>query len=199
MMRHDHAVAEELFTERLALAQAAENGVATSSCRLNLASIANETHRHDRADAFLAENLPFVRSRGQSRCEAHTLMGMAQTAIYRERHEAVAEPALRAAMIAVQIGDVPLTLACLEAFAVSIAARGDPRAAIILGGTERQRELGDMAADEEEAATRSAGLALLGDDPASYAVEWEQGRALDVAALLDVAASIGADQAVVAA
>jgi predicted ATPase/class 3 adenylate cyclase len=64
LMKEDFEAAETLFRERLAVAIAAENGVGTSSCRLNLAYIANKTRRHDGAEALLVENLPFVRSKG---------------------------------------------------------------------------------------------------------------------------------------
>ena len=57
-MKGDLDTAERLLGERLAVAIEVDNGVATSSCRLNLANLANKTRRHDRADELLAENLP---------------------------------------------------------------------------------------------------------------------------------------------
>ena len=53
---------------------------------------------HDRAEELLRENLTFVRSRGQSRCEATTLAMLAETAIHRDRGDAVSEPARVAAV-----------------------------------------------------------------------------------------------------
>ncbi len=80
LMKGELDAAEALFVERLAEAIAVDNGVATSSSRLNLAAIANRTGRHVAAESLFAENLPFVRSKGQARCEAHTLAGLAETA-----------------------------------------------------------------------------------------------------------------------
>ncbi len=53
LMNRDFEVAEQLLRERLDLAIAVGNGVGASSCRLNLAYIANETRRHETASASL--------------------------------------------------------------------------------------------------------------------------------------------------
>ena len=84
-VKGDMAATEELVWEALALALAADNGVGISSCRLNLAYVANRTGRYDDAEELLAENLPFVRARGQARCEGYTLYRMTDTAISRGR------------------------------------------------------------------------------------------------------------------
>jgi len=198
-LRGDQAAAEALFAERLQLALAAGNGVSASSCRLTMASIANATQRSDRAQSLLDENLPFVRARGQARCESYTLMGMAQTAVVRGRPQDADETVLPAIELAVAIDDAPLAAACLEVLAVSVADRGDPRAAAVLGGTEALREALDVAPDEEEAAMRAAALERLGPDASAYAAEWERGRSLDLAALVDLARAVAAQPQVVAA
>lgn len=107
LMKREFEAAEKLFVERLALAIAVDNGVATSSCRLNLAYIANKTGRHARAGELLAENLGFVRSKGQARCEAHTLAGFAETAFHADRLEHGTAEALMGATRALQIDDKP--------------------------------------------------------------------------------------------
>jgi hypothetical protein len=56
--------------------------------------VANKTRRHEIAEGLLAENLPFVRGKGQARCEAHTLVGMLETTVHRERPSEGAEDAL---------------------------------------------------------------------------------------------------------
>ena len=83
MRRGDLKAAEALLREALDVALAADNGVGTSSCRLGLVYVANRTGRHDEAEELLAENLPFVRAKGQTRCEGYTLYGMADTAVSR--------------------------------------------------------------------------------------------------------------------
>jgi hypothetical protein len=74
----DLDTAETLFLERFDLAVAVDNGVAISSCRLNLATIANLAGRHDGAEELLAGNLSFTRSRGQVTCETVTLASRAE-------------------------------------------------------------------------------------------------------------------------
>jgi 2-phospho-L-lactate transferase len=73
----DYDTAETLLRRRVELAAAAGNGVSTSASRLNLAYLANKTGRHQQAEELLTENLTFVRSKGQTRCEAYTLAGLA--------------------------------------------------------------------------------------------------------------------------
>jgi predicted ATPase/class 3 adenylate cyclase len=179
LMKGELEAAERLFAERLEVALAVDNGVVTSSCRLNLVSIANKSARHDRAEQLLAENLPFVRSRGQARCEAYTLAGLAETSIHRGRPKDALADSLAAATRALQIEDTPLALASLELFAAAAAARGDSRsAAVVLGATEAVRQAKDIGADADEEAVRARALATL--DPTSSIVEeaWSEGRAL---------------------
>jgi non-specific serine/threonine protein kinase len=189
LRKDDLESAEALFRERLALAIAVDNGVGTSACRLNLATIANKTRRYDRAEALLAENLPFVRSRGQTRCEAHTLAQIAETStLYRSRAEDSADEALLGATRALQIRDNPLTVYCLDLFAASAAARGDVRrAAAILAATEAAREALGIAPDEDEAAARARALELIGEE--GIADARDEGRTLDLASALELAAT----------
>ena len=188
LRRNDFAAAEPLFRERLAAAIAVDNGVGASSCRLNLASIANRTRRYDLAEDLLAENLPFVRSKGQTRCEAYTLAGIAETTFLRESVQDCAEDALLGAKRALQIEDSPLAVACLDLVAASLAARGDPRrAATILGATEAAREAMGVGPDADEEAIRAGAMLMLGAD----ADGWNEGRALDLAAALEFAAREG--------
>jgi predicted ATPase/class 3 adenylate cyclase len=187
--KDDLETAERAFRERLDVAVAVDNGVATSSCRLNLALIANKKRRHDRAEALLAENLSFVRSKGQTRCEAYTLAGMAETSVYRGRPQDAAEDALGGSRRALQIGDKPLAAFSLDLFAASAAARGDARrATIILAATAAAREAMGVAADEEEEAIRARALELIGGEAVAEAA-WAEGRALDLASALEVAAA----------
>jgi predicted ATPase/class 3 adenylate cyclase len=188
LRRSDLETAERLYEEALAVAMDVDNGVGTSACRLNLTYVANKTGRHDRAEALLAENLPFVRSKGQTRCEAYTLAGMAETAVYRGRMEDAAEDALGGARRALLIGDKPLAAATLDLFAASAAARGDARrAAIILAATEAAREAMGVGPDEDEAAVRARAFDAL-DDPASVIEDvWAEGTVLDLEATLEVA------------
>ena len=180
--------AETLFSERLEVAIAVDNGVATSSCRLNLTNIANRTGRHARADALLAENLPFVRSRGQARCEAYTLAGLAETAVLADRAAARVDDALLGAVRALQIDDRPLAVYCLDLLASALAARGDARrAAMLLGATEAAREAMGVECDEDEEAIRATVLATL--DRGSDLVEkaWADGRTLALDEALELA------------
>ncbi|MEX2546964.1 MAG: adenylate/guanylate cyclase domain-containing protein [Chloroflexota bacterium] len=182
----DYERAERLFRERLDLAIAVGNGVAESSCRLNLAYIANKTRRHDAAQTLLAENLPFVRSKGQVRCEANTLALIAETKLY-QRDEGT-EDAMLAATLAFQISDKPLTLNALELLAASEGLRGDTRfAAMILAATESEREKAQLAPDEDEAAVRTMALDSLGSDRSALADAWENGRRLEIPAALALA------------
>ncbi len=187
--RGDLVAAEAAQQERLALALAVDNGVGASSSRLNLASIANEQRRFDRAEELLAENLPFVRSKGQARCEAYTLANIAQTAFYRDRESEAADEALLAATRALQIRDAPLAAYALDLVAASAAARGDHvLAATLLGATESAREAMGVPADDEEDEIRARASARL--DSESNAVESARanGRALDLAAALELVA-----------
>ncbi|MEX1278272.1 MAG: hypothetical protein WEI16_04395, partial [Chloroflexota bacterium] len=196
MMHGDNEAAEALFAERLPLALAAGNGVAASSCRINMAVIANRTGSHDRARALLEENLPFVRARAQSRCEATTLSGLAETAVRAGRPDDAGDTALAAARLASEIRDPSLALLALEALAASAAAHGHTGAATLLAGTEAVRRRLDLEPDPDEAEIRAAALAHLGPDPVAdpaYAGAWVAGAALDLPALLDLASALAAD------
>jgi hypothetical protein len=86
LTRDDLDAAEALLHEARDVAVAADNGVGTSWARPDLVYIANRTGRHDLASDLLAENLPFVRARGQTRCERYMLCGMADTTVQRGRY-----------------------------------------------------------------------------------------------------------------
>jgi predicted ATPase/class 3 adenylate cyclase len=189
LRKRDFESAETLFRDRLAVAVAVDNGVAISSCRLNLASIANKTRRHDQAEALLAENLPFVRSRGQARCEAYTLASIAETAVRRDQAADVAGEALLAATRALQISDQPLGVYALELVAAAAAAGGHaPEAAAILGATEAAREAMESPPDEDEEAIRARAVELLGPNRSAIEVAWMDGRELALTAALALAA-----------
>lgn len=190
LRKGDLEAAETLFRERLAEAIAVDNGVATSSCRLNLAAIANKTSRHELADAFLAENLSFVRGKGQARCEAYTLAGLAETSVHRGRPGDAADHALGGARRAREIGDKPLLAAALDLVAASTAARGDVRrAAVILAATEAAREAMGVGPDEDEEAIRARALELVARDRRAVEAAWAEGRELDLASALEFAAA----------
>jgi tetratricopeptide (TPR) repeat protein len=188
LRRGDFRTAETLFRDRFALAAAVDNGVATSACRLNLAYIANKEKRPDDAEALLAENLPFVRSRGQARCEAYTLASIAETAIRCDAaHKAFGDAAL-ATTRAVQIDDQPLAVYSLELFAVAAAAHGERRlAAAVLGATEAARQAMGSPPDEDEEAIRAYALELIDRGDEIIESAWNYGRALDLASAVKLA------------
>jgi predicted ATPase/transcriptional regulator with XRE-family HTH domain len=186
--RGDLEAAEPLFREALGVALAVDNGVGTSACRLNLAWLANRTGRHDQADELLAENLPFVRARGQTRCEGYTLYGMADTAVARGRAGDCAEDALFGARRALQVGDKPLAAACLEMFAVAAAEGGDHHsaAAMLAAADAARREMG-AEPDPDEQAIRGQALKLLDQHGEAFALGAAQGRELDLPGALSLA------------
>ena len=187
--RGDMAEAERLFGERLALATAVDNGVAMSACRLSQATVANRTGRHDLASDLLSENLVFVRSRGQVRCEANTLMGVAETAVRRGQGPEAAPSAVQAARLSLAIHDEPTAVACLDLWAVAAARSGDASGAIaILAATEAAREAMGARPDEDEAAIRAWAIAAIGLD-AIEEQAWSEGRDIDLAAAVDRAAA----------
>jgi non-specific serine/threonine protein kinase len=184
----DLATAEELWEQAFDAAEAADNGVGMSACRLNLAMAANQGGRHDRAEELLGENLPFVRARGQTRCEANTLVSLAETWVYRDRPRDAAPDALGAVRRARQIDDVPLMVYGLDLVAVSAAASGDVEvAATILGATEAAREAMGVGPDEDEQRIRTAALAII--DGADVEAAASRGRGLDLATVLELASS----------
>ncbi|MGH2573817.1 MAG: ATP-binding protein [Actinomycetota bacterium] len=187
-MRGEIESAEKLWREALDAAIAVDNGVGMSSCRLNLAALANKAGRHERAEVLLAENLPFVRARGQTRCEANTLASMAETSVCRDRAQDAAEDALGGMRRAWQIGDNPLVAFCLDLFAASAAARGDVRrAATILGATEAAREAMGVPPDEQEVAIRAHAIGRLRRDGGEFEAAWAEGRGLDLGSALELA------------
>ncbi len=187
LLRDDFAAAEPLYEELLGLAIEIGNGVRTSSCRLNLATIANHTARHERAEELLRENLVFVRARGQSRCEATTLAMMAETSIRLDRPGEAAGPARTAALRSSQIADDPLMIYSLELAAAAAVEEGDARrAAMLLGGTEAARGRAELTPDEDEAFVRGWAEQRLARATSSEEVEaaWAAGRELDLGSLL---------------
>jgi predicted ATPase/class 3 adenylate cyclase len=189
-LKRELSSAERLWEEAFQAAREVDNGVGMSACRLNLVVLANGTGRHDRAEELLHENLPFVRSRGQTRCEAWTLAGLAETSLCRDRPEDAAEPARGGAERGLRINDEPLTAYCLDLFAAAAAGRGDiRRAATVLGTTEAAREAMGVAPDEEEAAIRARALERLDGGGPAVEQAWAEGRTLDLASALELAAS----------
>lgn len=187
LLRDDFVSAEPLYEELLSLAIEIGNGVRTSASRLNLATIANHTARHERAEELLRENLVFVRARGQSRCEATTLAMMAETSIRRDRPEEAAGPARTAALRSSQIADDPLMIYSLELAAAAAAEHGDAaRAAKLLGGTEAARGRAELTPDEDEAFVRRWAEERLGRVMSSdeVAAAWAAGRELDLGSML---------------
>jgi predicted ATPase/class 3 adenylate cyclase len=188
MNKGDLEEAEGLLLERLVTAIDVDNGVATSSCRLNLAYIAGKTGRPARADELLAENLPFVRSRGQVRCEAHTLANMAERRVHTGVTRDAVDEALLAATRALQIDDTPLAVYCLDLFAASAAARGDAHlAAIVLGATERARAAMEVEPDEDEREIRAMALSAIPEDADFVERACAEGRAIELDRALDLA------------
>jgi predicted ATPase/transcriptional regulator with XRE-family HTH domain len=188
MRRGDLKAAGALLGEALDVALTVDNGVGTSSCRLRLVYVANRTGRHDEAEDLLAENLPFVRARGQTRCEGYTLYGMADTAVSRGQAGNCAADALLGARRALQIGDKPLALCCLELFAVAAAAGGDQRrAAAMLAAAEAARHQMGIEPDPDDQSVREQALKLLDQHGEAYARGSAQGRALDLSAALTLA------------
>jgi hypothetical protein len=187
--RDDLRAAEVLLQEALGVAQAAGNGVGTSSCRLNLAWAASQQGRHDEADDLLAENPPFVRGLGQIRCEGFTLAFMADTSVRRGRLPDCAAPALLGATRALQIGDKNLAAWCLDLFAVAAAAGDQRRAAAILAAVDIARQAMGVERDPDEQALRQQALKLLDQNGQDFALGHAEGQALDLPAALSLAAS----------
>ena len=182
--------AEVLYRQAFDAAVEVDNGVGMSSCRLNLATIANQTGRYEGADSLLQENLPFVRGRGQSRCEAFTLMGLAETAVFRRLPEPAAEWAISGARRALGFGEESLAAYCLDVAAAALAEEGErDRAAAILGSTERARERLGMALDDEEKAMRDRALDAIRPalDGAGLERAFARGSDLDLAQALELA------------
>ncbi len=182
--------AEVLYREAFEAAVEVDNGVGISSCRLNLAGIANQRGRHERAEVLLQENLPFVQSRGQSRCEAFTLASLGETAVFRKLPEPAADWAVSGARRALGFGEESLAAYCLDVAAAALAEDGErDRTAAILGATERARERLGLAPDEDETAIRDRALAAMGPvlDDVDLQRAWARGRELDLSGALELA------------
>ena len=194
--RAELKAAEAALREAFGVAVAADNGVGTSWCRLHLVYVANRTGRHDEADELLAENLPFVRARGQTRCEGYTLYGMADTTVARGQAGDCAADALLGARRGLQIGDKGLTVGSLELYAVAAAAGGDYRraAAMLAACDAARREMG-IEPDPDEQAIRGQALKLLDQHGEAVAAGSAQGRALDLPAALWLATGADPDRA----
>jgi len=189
MTRNDLDTAETVLRQALGVAVSAGNGVGTSWCRLNLVHVANQTGRHDEAAELLAENLPFVRARGQTRCEGYTLYALADTAVARGRAADGAAEAVLGARRGLQIGDRLLAVGCLELFAVAAATAGDDRrAAAMLAAGEAARHEMDIAPDPGDQAIRAQALKLLARHGETAAAGRAPGPALDLPAALALAA-----------
>jgi len=200
LVKEDFESAEASFREGLTVALDVDNGVGASSCRLNLAYLANKTGRHDLADELLAENLPFVRARGQARCEATTLASIVETDVfYRDEHDGLAEETLLGASLALRIRETPLAVYCLDLFALAAASRGHGSvAATMLAATERAREDLGLEPDEDEVSIRARALERLGLDGTAVEGARAAGRELDLAASIDLArGSMRADSSTV--
>lgn len=185
MAHNDYATAEPLYEELFVLARADDNGVRTSSCRINLAYIANRTGRHERAEALMLENLPFVRSRGQARCEATTLVTLAETNTHLDRPTAAIDYAVAAAEVAPRAADALLLVEDLRWYATAGCRLGQFEAAArILGACEAAEAELAAAFEPHEVAARteleSTLRAALTD--AGLEAERARGRSLDLAA-----------------
>ena len=181
--------AESLYERALQTAIEVDNGVGTSACRLNLATIANQRGRYERASEILHENLPFVRGRGQSRCEAFTLTGLAETAVFQELPAEAAGWAVSGAERASAFREESLTAYCLDVTAAALAEEGETEhAAVILGATERVRERLELEPDGDEVAMRERALDAIRAHLAAADVDraWLRGRGLDLAQTLDL-------------
>ncbi len=189
-MKGDVERAEALWEDALRAASEVDNGVGMSACRLNLADLANRTGRHERADAILLENLPFVRARGQARCEAYTLAQIGETAVYRGRTDDAADRSIEGATRADLLGEDLLVAFCLDVYAAAAAERGEARrAATLLGSTEAAREAAGVVPDEVERGIRERAVERMRDvlDPASVDAALAEGRELDLRSALALA------------
>jgi predicted ATPase/class 3 adenylate cyclase len=153
IMREDAAAAEELLEAALAAATEADNGVGMSACRLGLTRLALDSGRLERASELLETNLPFVRSRGQTRCEGFTLASFARLAAERGRPDEALGYAAAGGSRAVEIDARGLLASCLEYAAAGAAGLDESRtAAILLGSASAARR--EMGIEPAEGARR---------------------------------------------
>lgn len=169
LMREDWGAAEALLEEALAEAASANNGVGMSACRLGLADLAMNGNRLGRAEELLDENLPFVRSRGQARCEGFTLLALSRMAALQGASADASDHAVGGARRATQINANRLLILCLERFAsVAPDIGAAQEAALVLGATESARDELDLTPGEAVVELRDGALAKaraeLGDD-----------------------------------
>jgi hypothetical protein len=185
MARDDFATAEPLYEELLVLARADDNGVRTSACRINLAFIANRTGRHERAEELMAENLPFVRSRGQARCEASTLVALAETMTYLDRPTEAIEYAVVGAEVAPRAADPLLVVEDLRWYAAATTRLGQAEeAAVLLGACEAAEAELEVALEPFEVELRERLVSSLRDALPDATLEEARarGRQLDLEA-----------------
>jgi predicted ATPase/class 3 adenylate cyclase len=195
MMREDWASAEALLEEALAEAESANNGVGMSACRLGLADLAMDANRLDRAESLLDENLPFVRSRGQTRCEGFTLLSLSRMTALKGASADASDHAVGGARRATQIKANRLLILCLERFAYVAPDLGAAQeAALVLGATESARDELDLAPDEAVVELRGCALAKaraeLGDDALQAVLS--EGRSLGLREALTAVAGVSA-------
>ena len=189
LTRNDFEAAEPLFRERLAAAIAVDNGVGTSSCRLNLAYLANRTRATTLRTASSPRTCPSfarrvrravrrTRSRAsRRRCSTETVCRTAP------RTRCSARPAHCRSRTAPSRSLVS-TLRRLRRGARGRPSRCDhPRRH---RGSPRGHGVGP---DEDEEAIRSRALQSIGDDDSVLAPAWREGRALDLAAAVEVASA----------
>jgi predicted ATPase/class 3 adenylate cyclase len=186
--RRESETAEALWRDALDAALAADNGVGISSCHLSLADLANEAGHHKRAEQLCLENLPFVRARGQTRCEAYTLTGLGETSVYLDRLEDAAAYALAGARRALQIGNASLAVFCLDIVAAAIAHKDARRAGTLLGATEAVRQAMGSVPDAHEEAIRARAIEQFRGLGAATDAAWQEGRALTLESALRLAA-----------
>ena len=185
LMRDDFAAAEPLLEQLLVAARERDNGVGMSSCRINLAYIANRSGRHERAEALMNENLPFVRSRGQARCEASSLVVLAETLSYLDRPAASVEYAVAAADVAPRAADAYLMVEDLRWYSVAASHLGEAeRLAEILGACEAAEAELDGGLEPHELIAREELIAALRTELTDAGLEAARarGRAMDIAA-----------------
>ncbi|MGH2428124.1 MAG: ATP-binding protein [Candidatus Limnocylindria bacterium] len=189
LLRGDLAAAEPLLEEAFVVAREDDNGVGMSSCRINLAAIANRTARHERALALLAENLPFVRGRGQARCEANSLVGLAETFGYLGQASDAVDHAIAAAEVAPRAADPLLVVENLRWYARAAPSIGlAAESARILGACQHAEAELDAALEPHEQAARDELVATLRRLMPETGLERElaRGRSLDLAAATDL-------------
>jgi predicted ATPase/DNA-binding CsgD family transcriptional regulator len=140
----------------------------------------------ERASALLEESLAEFRELGDRWWALRGMCGLGHVAARRGAHAAARLQFAQGLEIARELGDPMLEAACLEGFAV---AHGPALAARLLGAAESLRERAGAAwpafvqGDSEHSADRAR--RALGDE--RFAAEWDRGRAMGAAEILDLA------------